>query len=142
MKRILVALDGSERAPVVLTAAARLAELNGAQLVLFRAIGIPQDVAREVLELTDTRLEDVLIRNAHEELTRMATSLPKNLVENITTEFATPWDGIVRAGRRFDADLIVLGAHGYGGIDRLLGTTAGKVANHTDRNVFIVRTPL
>jgi nucleotide-binding universal stress UspA family protein len=41
VKRILVALDSSPRAPAVLAAAVRLAELAGAKLVLFRAIGVP-----------------------------------------------------------------------------------------------------
>jgi nucleotide-binding universal stress UspA family protein len=28
------------------------------------------------------------------------------------------------------------------GLDRVLGTTAGKVVNHVDRNVLVVRTSL
>jgi hypothetical protein len=35
----------------------------------------------------------------------------------------------------------VIGAHGYGVIDRVLGTTAVKVVNHLDRSVFVVRAP-
>jgi len=41
MKRILVALDASPRAPGVLAAASQLAELTGVKLVVYRAIGIP-----------------------------------------------------------------------------------------------------
>ena len=140
MKRILVALDGSERAKLVLAAAARLAELTGAKLVLFRAINIPLDLPREVLAVTDLPLEDVLKRSAHDDLDRMAGTLRRELVEAITTDFATPWDGICRAGRTQDADLIVIGSHGFGGLDHLLGTTAAKVVNHADRNVLVVRT--
>ena len=142
MKRILVALDGSDRAGLVLSAAARLAELADAKLVLFRAISVPSDLPREVLAVTDLRLEDVLKRNANEDLSRMAATLRAGIVEEIITDFATPWDGIVRAGRTHDADLIVIGSHGFGGIDHLLGTTAAKVVNHADRNVFVVRTLL
>jgi nucleotide-binding universal stress UspA family protein len=142
MKRILVALDGSPRAQTVLTAAARLAELTGAQLVLFRAVGIPPDMPREALNLADRRLEDVLIGNAHAELERFAADLPKDRVERIITPIATAWDGICRTARELDVDLIVLGSHGYGALDRVLGTTAGKVVNHADRNVLVVRTLL
>jgi nucleotide-binding universal stress UspA family protein len=142
MKRILVALDASARAELVLAAAARLAELTGARLVLFRAINIPSDLPREVLAVTDLRLEDILKRNAHEDLDRMAGTLRAGLVEQITTELATPWDGICRAGRTHDADLIAIGSHGYSGLDHLLGTTAAKVVNHADRNVLVVRTLL
>ena len=37
------------------------------------------------------------------------------------------------------ADLIVVGSHGYSGIDHLLGTTAARVVNHADRSVLVVR---
>jgi nucleotide-binding universal stress UspA family protein len=142
MKRILVALDASSRAPLVLAAAARLAEIADAKLVVYRAIGIPLDMPRELLETTDLRLEDVLMRNAHESLARLTREVPSERIERIATEFATPWDGICRTARECDADLVVLGSHGYGGLDRLLGTNAGKVVNHADRNVLVVRTVL
>ncbi len=140
MKRLLVALDASERAAQVLDAAARLAELTGAKLILYRAITVPPELPREVLVTTDTRLEDVLVRNAHRDLERMAGRVAPSLIERISTRFAIPWDGICRAAREDDVDLIVIGSHGYGGIDRILGTTAAKVVNHADRNVLVVRT--
>ena len=71
MKRILVALDGSDRGPMVLAAAARLAEQSGARLVLFRAIGLPIDVPREVFTVPQVQLEDVLRRAAHADLDRL-----------------------------------------------------------------------
>jgi universal stress protein F len=142
MKRILVAIDGSPRAATVVAAAARMAELASANLVLFRAIGVPSDMPREVLNLLDRSLEDVLIGNAHSELERFAAGLPKGRVERIVTPFATAWDGICRTARELDVDLIVIGSHGYSGIDRVLGTTAAKVVNHADRNVLVVRTLL
>ena len=142
MKRILVALDGSPRAPTVLAAALRLAELEDATLIVYRAIGVPTDMPRELLDVTDARLEDVLKRNAHTDLERLTADVPRKRIEKITTELATPWDGICTAARKDDVDLIVIGSHGYGGLDRILGTIAGKVANHADRNVLIVRTPL
>jgi universal stress protein F len=142
MKRLLVALDGSQRAPTVLAAAARMAELASGKLILFRAISVPVDMPHEILSLLDRRLEDVLIGNAHADLERFAAGLPRDRVERIVTPFATAWDGICRAARELDVDLIVIGSHGYGGIDRVLGTTASKVVNHADRNVLVVRTLL
>jgi nucleotide-binding universal stress UspA family protein len=142
MKRLLVALDGSSRAPMVLAAAARLAELANGKLILFRAISVPSDMPQEIMSLLDRRLEDVLIGNAHADLERFAAGLPHGRVERIVTPFATAWDGICRFAREIDVDLIVIGSHGYGAIDRVLGTTAAKVVNHADRNVFVVRTLL
>jgi hypothetical protein len=51
-------------------------------------------------------------------------------------------DGIGRAAKELDVDLIAIGSHGYPSIDRLLGTVAAKVVNHADRNVLVVRTAL
>jgi nucleotide-binding universal stress UspA family protein len=139
MKRILVALDGSSRAPKVLEAAARLAELTGGKLVLYRAITVSPDLPREVLVESDRRLEDILLANARDDLARATAHLGAELVDKTVTTFAIPWDGICRAGRECEVDLIVIGSHGYGGTDRILGTTAGKVVNHADRNVLVVR---
>jgi universal stress protein F len=142
MKRLLVGLDGSPRATKVLEAAARLAELAGGKLVLYRAITVSPDLPREVLVETDRRLEDVLLANARDDLARTAAHLRPELVEKVVTAFAIPWDGICRAAREGEVDLIVIGSHGYSGIDRILGTTAGKVVNHADRNVLVVRNSL
>lgn len=138
MNRILVALDDSPRAPSVLEAAVRLAQLTGAKLILYHAIG----AAEHPRETPDDRLEDVLIANARETLARIAEAVPLGLRGELVTAFATPWDGICRAARDLDADMIVIGSHGYRGIDRLIGTVAAKVVNHADRNVLVVRCPL
>jgi nucleotide-binding universal stress UspA family protein len=142
MKRILVALDGSPRAPLVLAAAARLAESSGAKLVMFRAVGIPVHLPTSVYALPEIGIEDILRTGAQRDLDKLASTLPARLVERIVVEIGTAWDSIVRAGRTLDADLIVLGSHGYSGLDHLLGTTAAKVVNRADRNVLVVRTPL
>jgi predicted metal-dependent RNase len=76
MKRIFVALDGSPRAPKVLEAATRLAELAHARLVLYRAITVSPDLPREVLVETDRRLEDILVGNARDDLAHSNRSLP------------------------------------------------------------------
>lgn len=142
MKRILVALDTSNRAPLVLAAAATLAGTMNATLVVFRAVGIPPDLPHEIFDHTDVSLEELLLRNGRVSLELLLNQVDRARVEKVVTEVASPWDGICRAARTYEADLIVLGSHGYGGLDRVLGTTASKVVNHADRNVLVVRTEL
>jgi nucleotide-binding universal stress UspA family protein len=137
-----VALDSSSRAERVLAAAARMAEMADAKLVVYRAIGIPPDMPHEMFRMTDLRMEDYLIEHAHRDLTGLVRGIPEDRIEKITTSLATAWDGICTAAKENDVDLIVIGSHGYGGLDRLLGTTAGKVVNHADRNVLVIRTLL
>jgi universal stress protein F len=142
MKRMLVALDSSSRAPIVLASAAHLAEQTNMTLVLYRAIAIPPDLPKEIFQITDRSVEEVLMSNALASLEQLAKHVPKARIEKITAEFATPWDGICHASRDHDVDIVVIGSHGYGGLDRVLGTTAAKVVNHADRNVLVIRTPL
>jgi len=142
MKRILVALDASPRAELVLAAADQLAELTGATMIVFRAVTVAPDLPRDLLTLTDVGIEEVLARNARADLERLTRGITPGRIEKLETAFATPWDGICRAARDAAADLIVIGSHGYGGLDRVLGTTAGKVVNHADRNVLVVRAAL
>jgi len=142
VKRILVGLDSSPRAATVLAAALQLSTATGAKLVVYRAIGVPPDVPKELLTITDATLESVLEQRAREDLARLLANVPPERIARIATAFATPWDGICRAATEYDADLIVIGSHGYGGLDRLLGTNAAKVVNRADRNVLVVRTPL
>jgi len=141
MKRILVALDGSPRAPQVLAAAVRLADMSGAKLLLYRATGVSPDVPREAWLQSDT-FEDVLTRHAYTQLEKLAEAAPPAAIEGIVTGFASPWDGICRLAKERDVDLIVIGSHGFGIAARLLGTVAAKVVNHADRNVLVVRTAL
>ncbi len=136
MKKILVALDGSVRAARVLDAAVRLAESSDAKLVLYRAISISPELPRESLVANETKLEDLLTSYARSDLSKIAEGVGPALVDQVVTAFATPWDGICRAAREHDVDLIVIGSHGYGGLDRLLGTVAAKVVNHAERNVY------
>jgi len=50
------------------------------------------------------------------------------------------WRAVVEAAVRERADLIVIGSHGYGGIDRLLDTTAAKIVDHANRSCGSPRT--
>jgi nucleotide-binding universal stress UspA family protein len=142
MKRILVALDSSNRAERVLGAALRLATMADAKLVVYRAIGLPPDMPHEMFRMTDVNMEDYLLDHAYRDLQRLVRDVPPERIEKVTTSLAKAWDGICTAAKENDVDLIVIGSHGYGGLDRVLGTTAGKVVNHADRNVLVVRTVL
>ena len=49
---------------------------------------------------------------------------------------------IVEAAADWDADLIVLGSHGYGFWERnLLGSVSDSVVHHAPCSVMVVRTP-
>ena len=141
MKHILVCLDASLCAPSVLAAAVDLAQRTGARMSLLRAVGLPPELNKIISVDLGANVIETLQSKAREELDILARDLPKALVEGIHVHVGTPWDTICREAKELDADVVVLGSHGYGGLDRLLGTTAAKVVNHCDRSVYVVRPP-
>lgn len=141
MKKIVVGLDGSPRERGVLDAAIGLARKTGAKLVLMRGVGVPQEIPTEALAVTPAEVPEMLQRLARAALDKVAALVPSELLGGCRTELGTPWQSITSVASDENADLIVIGSHGYGGIDRVLGTTAAKVVNHADRSVLVVRAP-
>jgi nucleotide-binding universal stress UspA family protein len=141
MKRILVGLDGSPRAAGVLATAMTIARAQGATVSVVRAVGLPPDVPQDFWKTTDEPLLAVLERHAKEELDAQAAPIPAELAGERLVVVGVPWQAICEGARRIDAQLVVIGSHGYHGFDRLLGTTAAKVVNHATCSVLVVRDP-
>jgi universal stress protein F len=139
IENILAAVDASDRARSVFDVAAALAAKFGAKLHLLRVISVPPEfppaAAASHADPLPAHLEEIAIAQMAE-LTLRAPQL--SVSPPIVAMGQQPWRVILENARRLNADLIVLGSHGYGGWDRVLGTTAGKVANLADRNVFVV----
>ena len=139
MKKLLVGLDGSDHERVVLAAARDLAERLGAKLILFRAVPLPVEIPANALGVPPTSLGDMLEDMARQHLHELAKQLPPALLDRELVTLGSPWRSICDAAKACEVDLVVIGSHGYGGLDRLLGTTAARVVNHADRSVLVVR---
>jgi universal stress protein F len=139
--RILVGLDGSACESLVLAAAEDLALGFGASLLLVRAVVLPPEIATEVWQDPARSLKDELERLAREGLERCAESLCETLRPSCTFEVlvAPPWEALCLCAVAHAVDLIVIGSHGYGGLDRILGTTAARVVDRAPCSVFVVR---
>ncbi|HEX7669798.1 MAG TPA: universal stress protein [Polyangiaceae bacterium] len=139
MKKILVALDGSPRESGVLDAAIALARKSGAHLLLFRSVGIPVELPADAYSMALDEVPKLLERQATAALKVLEGKVPENLRGGVRVMIGTPWRSIEEAAGKENVDLIVVGAHGHQGLDKLLGTTAAKVVNHADRAVLVVR---
>jgi nucleotide-binding universal stress UspA family protein len=139
MNRILVGLDASPHAADILRTAVDLAHRLGAGLILFRAVGVPHEVPVEAYSMSPASLAELLEREAKAYLDKIAAALQPGLVLETVVGVGTPWQGICTAADHHAADLIVIGSHGYSGLDKLIGTTAGKVVNHAKQSVLVVR---
>ncbi|MDI9333176.1 MAG: universal stress protein [Cytophagales bacterium] len=62
------------------------------------------------------------------------------LVDSRLIESTVVYKGILNAADEEDSDLIMLGSHGRGGIEKLfLGSVASKVVAHSTRPVLVIR---
>jgi nucleotide-binding universal stress UspA family protein len=139
MRIVLAALDGSPRAPAVLSEAVSTAVAHGASLALMRAIGLPADVPQDFWKTTDKSFIDLLETQAKEYLVRCEAEVPARTRGGNHVVIGVPWDAICRTAQTLGAELVVIGSHGYSPVDRLLGTTAAKVVNHCSCSVLVVK---
>jgi nucleotide-binding universal stress UspA family protein len=142
MKTILAALDGSPRAEGVLKAAIGLARVQGGRLFLMRSIGLLGSVPKDLWQSTDEPVVDVLNHRACEYLAKCEPLVPQEIRGGTRVAIGSPWEAICQTAASLGADLVVVGSHGYGGVDRVLGTTAAKVVNHCACSVLVVKSPL
>jgi nucleotide-binding universal stress UspA family protein len=104
-------------------------------------VSLPRELPPEAYLVAEPDITTVLERRARVDLEAVAKDVPPALVDGIRFTVGAPWDSICRAAKEADADLVVIGSHGYDTLDRILGTTASKVVNHADRAVLVVRAP-
>jgi nucleotide-binding universal stress UspA family protein len=139
MNTILVALDGSQRAPGILARAMTVARAQTGQLVLMRSVGIAGDLPQDLWKQSEEPLLALLRERAEEYLAKCESSVPAEMRGGTRVVVGAPWQAICGTAESLGVDLVVIGSHGYSGIDRLLGTTAGKVVNHAPCSVLVVR---
>src|SRR5437867_1215807 len=105
MKKLLVALDASSRAPLVLESAATIARATGAELYLLRAIGLPPDLPKEAFGLSPEELIERWKKEAVRDLEAKAAMLPSELVVHVLVRIGSPWSAICAAGREHEVDV-------------------------------------
>jgi nucleotide-binding universal stress UspA family protein len=138
IRNVLIALDASERARAVFHMGTELARRFGARVWVVRVIALPQDFPPAAHVAHDDPLPAHLERLALEDLHTFVDRVLDLEVAPPLVRSGQPWRKILEVAEEVDADLIVLGSHGYHGLDRVLGTTAAKVANLAVRHVFVV----
>jgi universal stress protein F len=139
MNRILVALDGSPQQTEVLHTAVMLATKLDAKIILFHAVSLPLPLPAQALAVPPDQIGGIMAEGSTTQLNEIARSVPPGMVERVQVEMGAPWRGVCDAAAADKVDLVVIGSHGYGGLDRLLGTTAAKIVNHAPCSVYVVR---
>lgn len=139
--KIIVPLDGSPVAEVVLPYARRLAHGLNLPVVLLSAIDLDELVRHIMTErglFLDT-LDDFETRRRNEYLTATAKSFAGVAVECQVKKGAAA-DSIVACAAAEKNSLIVMATHGRSGVQRwLLGSIAEKVLRATENPLLLVR---
>jgi universal stress protein F len=139
MRRILVALDGSPHERDVLAVAVPLAQRLGGELLLFHAVSLPLSLPPQALAIPPAQVSTVLLESAQAHLQTLLGSLPAGVTARPLVELGTPWRAVCDVAQAQACDLVVVGTHGYGGVDRLIGTTAAKIVDHARCSVLVAR---
>lgn len=147
-KRIICAVDFSDCSMHALNHAMSLAQEADAHLTVMHVVELPPDVPREVHEnvLAGPRnLREYLALAEEDRRARLRDAIPESVRAYCTVDtiLATgkPYREIVRVAEEQKADLLVIGIHGRGAVDRLLfGSTAQHLVRQASCPVLTLRT--
>jgi nucleotide-binding universal stress UspA family protein len=136
--KILIALNGEPLAVHAANVAVELARSVKAELAFVYVIGEPSEIGAD----GGLSAEEV-IRRAKDEGKDLIAAIRQRAVGLATLEFmpvGRPPIEIVRTAKEWPANLIVIGSHGRGGIQRaLLGSVAESVMRHAPCPVMVVK---
>ncbi len=140
MRRVLIAVDGSNHVRRALSTAAELAAALDDTLIVV-TVDEPGPLKGEVAEFA--RAEDLSRQEVVERIVRSASEVARAAgVKKIETDSASgdPVDGILAMAEKHKADVIVLGARGLSNLQGLvLGSVSHKVMHLTTLPCLIVR---
>lgn len=140
-KNILIAIDLTESAELVVRKAQELALSSSTTMTVIHAIDyIPYMGFGENALITPTYTipNDELINNARQPIEQLLKKLNLEHLK-VVYEFGNAANEIVNYANEHDVDLIVLGSHGRHGVKLLLGSTANAVLHHASCDVLAVR---
>jgi nucleotide-binding universal stress UspA family protein len=137
--RILVPTDGSPGSRGVVEHAADLAETHGATLHALYVVNTAS-YASFSMESTWEGIGDMLREEGTEALETVESIVGDRAPVETTVMEGSPSRKIVRHAEGEGCDLIAMGTHGRGGIDRLLlGSVAERVVRSAEVPVLTVR---
>ena len=146
--KILLATDGTKESDSALEMVKTLKLAAGDSILIISVIDMALPLAIDIYGgyLPDTsEIETAAKDHASKALERCSVDLNEHLKDlNIAIEtellFGSPDSRIIEIAERIDADLIVLGSHGYNAWERLLlGSVSNSVVHHAACSVLVVR---
>ena len=148
--RVLFATDGGKQSDAAIDAIKRLALAEDDEVKLVSVVDMALPMAIDIYGgfLPDTsELEKTARENAGKIVAESAEKIKsfageKNVAISTEVLFGSPDSRIVETAETWNADLIVVGSHGYSRWERLLlGSVSDSVVHHAPCSVLVVRLP-
>ena len=141
---ILVATDGSELGTAAVDHAAGIARACNAQLTIVTvALQFPAFVGLGGGGIISPSVFDDLRRanvDQCEAVLKKAAAIAGTGARTETVEYINAYEGILETAKAIDADLIVMGSHSRGFVNRLIiGSQASKVVSLSEVPVLIIK---
>ena len=143
-KRILVPLDGSNRAERILTQVEEIALRFKAKLILLKVVEpIHYYVGRYPSMIDfDSEMSKERLAKAKKYLSGLKGEFrEKGVSSKVIVEEGPVVSAIIKISNQEDVDLIAMASHGYTGLSRVFyGSIAAGVLNQVDRPLLLIRT--
>lgn len=145
MKKILVPTDFSEHAEYALKVAAQIAKKNNGEIVLLHMLELPtQNV--DFVSGGGGDIPEVMffIRKARERFEEVKDSpYLEGIPVTEAVQFERAFEGIIKASKVHNIDLVVMGSHGTSGVQGFfVGSNTEKVVRTSDVPVLVVKREL
>lgn len=148
--KILLATDSSEHSEAAIAAVAGQHIPDGSEIHIVSVVAPAFPIAYGT-GVVDTSLYQTLERNGHDTARSAVENAAvkiragaerRNVTITTRVMAGSPRHAILEEAEALHVDLIVVGSHGYGAIDRfLLGSVSQAIAVHAKCSVLIVRRP-
>ncbi|MDD4237429.1 MAG: universal stress protein [Desulfotomaculaceae bacterium] len=134
-KKILIPIDGSEKASLAARQAAELAFILGSEVTLFHVVPVlPVDRVRSIVHEESRSQGKELLEQSRKELAEFNISIDTDMVPG------HPADAICLKARVDKYDLIIMGSRGLSGVKGyLMGSVSSAVTRYAPCPVLVVR---
>ncbi len=144
--KVLVPVDFSEITNAVLKTAKKVCEAHGGEVVLFHAvspaiyISYPESLSVNVIDVDVLQEIEAKKRREAEEKLRGLQDFLKPISSRILVEVGDPRDLILEAEERENPDMVILGSHKKGLVEKILiGSTAEKIVKHSLKPMIVIK---
>ncbi|NPA41190.1 MAG: universal stress protein [Aquificae bacterium] len=144
--KVLVPVDFSDITNVVLRTVKRIIEHHGGEVILFHAVSpaiyipYPESLTVDVIDVKLLQeIEEAKKKEALEKLEGLVEFL-KPVKATTIVDVGDPRDLILEVEERENPDLVVIGSHKKGLVEKILiGSTAEKVVKHSKKPILVIK---